>query len=337
MYKIPFFLFLTCNLCLSAFAQNRIAKDFRQVYLWDVTLSMKGFNNHPDIYDKVVDAIVKDIKTISNERTEIVVIPFQDSPYCEIWQEKATEQGKENLIRKIKSYDNKQVTKTCISAPLKYAIEHIFSTDRIDVMKLMTDGDDNVNKSELKKILNNWCAFSQKKDVYGYYILLTDAAKKDQELMFQLEAICNFEVIDLENQIDKLGQIVQLNAPFSESGIVINVRDEYNKPLKLHFASYGNTIPQGYRLHFTTNENPYITINEESEVEEDGTFTIHPQFKQSLNQLREQMPEYVNGLQLDFEPCNKEEATYSLTRLLDHSAPLKLYNKPEKAVRISIK
>ena len=41
---------------LGLFAQGQF-KDVRQTYLWDVTLSMKGFNGAPNIYDKVVDVM----------------------------------------------------------------------------------------------------------------------------------------------------------------------------------------------------------------------------------------------------------------------------------------
>ena len=81
-------------------------KDIRMTYLWDVTLSMKGYNGSPNIYDKVVTAMIKDIESITNERTEIVVVPFQNSKYCDVWKEFATPQGKANLKSKIKAYKN---------------------------------------------------------------------------------------------------------------------------------------------------------------------------------------------------------------------------------------
>ena len=87
---------------LSMFAQGKF-KDVRQTYLWDVTLSMKGFNGAPDIYDQVVDVMIKDINSVTNERTEIVVVPFQDSKYCEVWREMATTAGKKALAERIRA------------------------------------------------------------------------------------------------------------------------------------------------------------------------------------------------------------------------------------------
>ena len=95
--------FVILLLSLSLQAQGQF-KDVRQTYLWDVTLSMKGYNGAPNIYEKVVDVMVKDIQSITNERTEIVVIPFQDTKYCDVWRAFATEEGKADIIRHIRSY-----------------------------------------------------------------------------------------------------------------------------------------------------------------------------------------------------------------------------------------
>ena len=158
-------LFLTIVCALYAIvllnAQGNSYKDIRLTYLWDVTLSMKGYNGSPNIYDKVVTAMIKDIESVTNERTEIVVVPFQNSQYCEVWKEYATPQGKANLKSKIKAYKNDNVTNTNISAPLQYAIDEIFTTDKIDIMKLMTDGVDNVDPNRLKHILDNWCRIAK--------------------------------------------------------------------------------------------------------------------------------------------------------------------------------
>ena len=86
------------------FAQNANEKDERQIYLWDVTLSMQGkAPGAPNIWEEVKAAIIKDIRSINNDRTEIVVIPFQHK-VLEEWREPATAFGKNRLIEKINSY-----------------------------------------------------------------------------------------------------------------------------------------------------------------------------------------------------------------------------------------
>ena len=288
--KRALFLFLFGGIIFNVLAQNSALKDFREVYLWDVTLSMKGCNDAPNIYDKVVDALVNSINSISNERTEIVVIPFQDTEYCEVWREQATQSGKEYLIKKITSYNNDKKTNTNISAPLQYVIKNILSKDKIDILKLLTDGRDNVDPVRLREILNRWCDLAREKDVFGYYILLTKDAKSEKDLILKLKEICNFEVIDLENNIEGLGNIVQVNAPFATNGLVINVRDEYNIPKRIQFSSYGGNMPDGYKIHFNIEENPYVELNEVCTMLSDNTFELHPKFKKPLDELKNILP-----------------------------------------------
>ena len=80
--------------CSQLIAQSGNVKDVRQTYLWDVTLSMQGkATGAPDIWDQVKEAMIADIQQVSDDRTEIVVIPFQHIA-LEEWREFATTTGK---------------------------------------------------------------------------------------------------------------------------------------------------------------------------------------------------------------------------------------------------
>ena len=308
-------------------------KDIRMTYLWDVTLSMKGYNGSPNIYDKVVTAMIKDIESITNERTEIVVVPFQNSKYCDVWKEFATPQGKANLKSKIKAYKNDNITNTNISAPLQYAIDEIFTTDKIDIMKLMTDGVDNVDPNKLKHILDNWCQIAKSKDVYGYYILLTDAAKENGDLIIKLKEICNFETVDLsDGDMSGIGDIRQLNVSATKGiGLVISVRDEYGEPKSVKFSSYGGDVQPGYQVHFKTEDNPYIEIDEVVTMDENYSFEAHPKFKRSKSDMMAMSWESYNDITLQMTPVSTD-GPHKNTRLLDESTRVQLINKPEKTV-----
>lgn len=329
------FLTIACALfaTLMLFAQGNSYKDVRLTYLWDVTLSMKGYNGAPNIYDKVVSAMVKDIEAVTNERTEIVVVPFQNSKYCEIWREYATPQGIANLKSKIKSYKNTNITNTNISAPLQYAIDEIFTTDKIDIMKLMTDGVDNVDPNKLKHILDNWCQIAKSKDVYGYYILLTDAAKENGDLIIKLKEICNFETVDVsDGDMSGIGDIRQLNVSATKGiGLVINVRDEYNEPKSVKFSSYGGDVQPGYQVHFKSEDNPYIEIDEVVAMDENYSFEVHPKFKHSKSDMMAMSWESYKDIILDMTPVSTD-GPHKNTRLLDQSTRVQLINKPEKTV-----
>lgn len=335
-----FYLLLLVLICVcAAQARTQNFKDIRQTYLWDVTLSMKGCNDAPNIYDKVVDVMVRDINNIDNERTEIVVIPFQDTKFCEVWREYATLEGKSIIIGKIKSYYNDKRTNTNISAPLQYVIDEIFSSDKIDIMKLMTDGNDNVKPSRLKAILDNWCEIAKAKDAYGYYILLTDSAKNG-DLSLELRGICNFEEVDASQNLDGIAEIIQETSSFVE-GVPLNIRDEYNKPKRLEFIQYmGDEAPEGFKIHFKTRPNPYVEIDEVAEMRSDNTLEIHPRFKMSQDELMKTLPtEGVNAdAILDYQPTeDMQSGKFAFTRLMDDQCPILLINKPEKTVQIYVK
>ena len=71
-------LLIICAMSVNMMAQQSRFKNERRIYLWDVTLSMKGYKERtPDIYDKVITALEKDINSIIDEQTEVWVLPFQ--------------------------------------------------------------------------------------------------------------------------------------------------------------------------------------------------------------------------------------------------------------------
>ena len=322
----------------TAMAQNHF-KDMRRTYLWDVTLSMKGYGGAPNIYEAVVDVIVRDIEAITDQRIEIVVVPFQNTAYCDVWRTMATPQGKKDIISKIRNYNNATVTGTCISAPLEYAINNIFTTDRIDIMYLMTDGNDNVNPAKLNAIMNRWCQIAEEKDVYGYYILLTDAARNG-DLSIKLKGICRFKEIDANGNLAGINSIAQESARFAE-GIFINIRDEYKKPKRLEFVQYlGTEAPEGFKIHFRTRPNPYVHIDETATMRADNSVELHPQFLMSQDSLKVLLPELSADslIWLDYQPTSDMAAgQFAFTRLIDSQCQIFLVNKPEKTVRIAIK
>lgn len=332
--------FVILMLSIGLRAQGQF-KDVRQTYLWDVTLSMKGYNGAPDIYDQVVDVMIKDIRSITDERTEIVVVPFQDTKYCEVWREFATPEGKEAIIKHIRNYKNEQVTNTNISAPLQYAIDEIFTTDKIDIMKLMTDGNDNVNPARLREVLEQWCEIAKQKDAYGYYILLTDAAKNG-DISVVLKGICNFEEVDASQMLDGIADIRQVNNTWKE-GILINIRDEYDKPKRLRFTIYSGdgNIPAGFKVRFRTRPNDYVEIDEVAEMESDNSLEIHPRFKKSQQALIEELPtgHLFGDIMMDFEPTPEmaQDPKYAYTRIVDKECAVLLENKPVKTVTIHVK
>ncbi len=322
---------LMCANCLPASAQNG-TKEERHTYLWDVTLSMfgqrKGYSQY-DIYDEVVEKMTSNINAIQNEQTEIVVIPFQEK-HLEVWRTYATKQGKQDIISRIKHYKNENVTGTNITEPLQYAISHVFTEDRIDIVKLLTDGVPNRDTEALFRLLNGWCDMAEKKDVYGYYVMLTPDATS-QELKRLLEQQCRFEVV-VSLDFDKIFQVNGVQSA------VINLKDDYGKPKQLPFTVYGNstTVPPAYRIRFKSEDNPYIRIDESCALDSENRITLHPQYLMPQAELHRLMPE-ISTMTVSMTADADMSKECEFVRLAQSEFTISVVNRPEKAVEIWVK
>lgn len=327
---------------VSAFAQSSQVKDVRQTYLWDVTLSMKGkVAGSPNIWDKVKASMIDDIKQISDERTEIVVIPFQHKA-LDTWREYAIPAGKEALIQKIKDYQlplydfgGKMTTMTDLHAPLLYCVDNVLSADKVDILKLMTDGVSDMNQDKYEALLRRWCQIAKEKDAYGFYIMLTDAAKAGLTTLLHIDP-CRFEPVDV-SEMD--GATVSILALAPQTTYAFNVRDDYGKDITLKFIPSGNgRIPSGYKVHVYSYENRYIQFDEVVELHSDCTVTVKAEYLMPRSQMMMTLPVDENE-QIFFkaEPADgMDEMPYSTTQILDNSTTCEMINKPEKTVKFHV-
>lgn len=332
----------------SILAQDGKFKNIRQVYLWDVTLSMYGFTNDAsykakkidrldmniahydetyDIYNEVQEALIKDIESIRNERTEIVVIPFQDK-VCEVWTEFANPVGKRRLVERIRSYTNKNITNTNISGSIKYLQANIFSSNKVDILKLMTDGIDNVAPAELDNVFNSWCEVAKKKDVYGYYIMLTDKASGDIEM--KLGDVCRFQAIE--------GIAVDFVEIIFNEDVFLNIRDDYNKPLKINFSlNDGGELKDAVKVEVESKDNPYVKIKETVVLDESGFVELTPQFLKSQEDLISSLPTEENMQVVLRISQVTNQANSNIVVLRNNECDVNLVNKPEKTFKFNVK
>ncbi|WP_165366158.1 vWA domain-containing protein [Brumimicrobium glaciale] len=159
---------------------------------------MWGSDNGPDIYEEVKNALFKGIEDIKDPETIVTIIPFQATHTYEAlgsWTFKAGDVDKFNEAKKvINSYTLKSVPGgyTDIYSALEKAKEKI-DNSRVNYIFLLTDGKQStvpsspnkINKvdfseSELLSSLNNWCDYSNKKDVHLFYVMLTEVAASEQ-------------------------------------------------------------------------------------------------------------------------------------------------------------
>lgn len=331
IYKFILKLCLLIFLSQNVFAQQNQFKNERRIYLWDVTLSMKGHNGSPDIYDKVVAALEEDINSICDEHTEIWVLPFQTS-VLEKWTEKATVAGKKNLISKIKAYNNEQITYTNIASPMEYAMYNLMTPDKRDVLILLTDGvhnDPKCSKKKLYELIRKWCAFAEKNDAHAFYVMLTEFAQ-DEELMKVIYETCGMKIF-IPGDVKRI-TFVEFNP---QSNYKYNIKDDEGKGVMLRFDCKKRIeIPSGLKIRCYSEPNPYIEV-EESVAIENGTIKISVKHKQSYDSLKAKLPRDTNEkIMLYFEVEDPEK--YPLVQLLNSKCCMELINKPEKTLRVYV-
>lgn len=323
-------------------AQNNMVKDVRQIYLWDVTLSMQGKGTGAvNIWDNVKNAIIADIQQISDDRTEIVVIPFQHKALDE-WREYATASGKAALIAKIRAYkiplfnfNGKMTTMTCLYHPLQYVVDKVLSLDKIDILKLMTDGIPDEHQAEYEALLARWCQVAIEKDAYGFYIMLTSQAVAGRTVLEQINP-CRFEPVNVESLG---GTNVSLQVLTPQQTIAFNTKEDYGKDLIIKYAHNGSGgFQQGYKVHVYSETNEYIRVNQEVELREDYTVTVKAEYLMSKTKMRESLSvENNEEIFLHSEPAEgMDELPYLMTRILPGPTNLEIINKPEKTVKFHV-
>lgn len=335
-------IFTTLFVPAMVFAQSGNVKDVRQTYLWDVTLSMQGkAPGSPDIWEQVKEAIITDIQQISDDRTEIVVIPFQHKALDE-WREFATVAGKAKLIGKIKAYriplhnfGGKMTTMTCLYEPLDYVEKNVLNADKVDILKLMTDGIPDEHQAEYEALLGRWCQIAQQKDAYGFYIMLTDQAAEGKAVLEKINP-CHFDAVDVA---ELGGTNVSLLMLTAQQTIAFSVRENYGEELTIKFAHNGSgSFQQGYKVHVYSYENSYIQVDQVVELREDYTVTVKVQYLMSQQEMMATLPRDENERAfLRAEPAEgMDELPYLMTRILESPTAVEMINKPEKTVKFHV-
>lgn len=327
---------------MTLYAQNSVVKDVRQTYLWDVTLSMQGKGAGAIyIWDNVKNAIIADIQQISDDRTEIVVIPFQHKALDE-WREYATASGKAALIAKIKAYkiplfnfNGKMTTMTCLYHPLQYVVDNVLSPDKVDILKLMTDGIPDEHQAEYEALLARWCQIAQEKDAYGFYIMLTSQAVAGRTVLERINP-CRFDAVNVESLE---GTNVSLQVLTPQQTIAFNTREDYGKELVIKYAHNGTGgFQQGYKVHLYSETNEYVRVDQVVELREDYTAVVKAEYLMSQSQMKESLSiEENEKILLHSEPAEgMDELPYLMTRILPEPTTLEMINKPEKTVKFHV-
>lgn len=225
------------------------SKAERRIYLWDVTLSMKGYKGiTPNIYDDVVKFLEQEIYSIENAKTEIIVLPFQES-ILDQWETVADNQGKEDIIEKIKSYKNIIVSNTNIVKPINEVKTNLIKPDKKNILYILTDGKQTGGNSELVKTIKEWGSDAKKLNAYALYVMLTKASV-DQDVI---------KVIEETESIDVVKETIFLRP---EQFIAYNIKEDLGKTVSIELKCKENfPIPENLKIRISAEENANLIQN----------------------------------------------------------------------------
>ncbi|MBI9056983.1 MAG: VWA domain-containing protein [Labilibaculum sp.] len=232
-------------------------KEEQRVFLFDCTLSMFGYGDSPDIFESVRTSLIDAIQSVDDERTQIVVLPFQDK-VLDVWQQDATVSGKKQIIDKIRSIKkaNLKVTRTNICSAWEKALE-LLNSERRNYIFLLTDGEQNSKKNTkdcLYSHIENWCSQAKQKDAFAFYVMLTEAAN-DARLKGIINSCNRIEFVE-GTDID----IIELRP--SSTSIPINVREQ-NYSSSLSFVSnHMDKLPSDFKIKLQLEDNPYFSLTD---------------------------------------------------------------------------
>lgn len=229
----------------------------KRIYLLDVTGSMEGRGNFPspNIFSEVKSKLATTISEITNENTEIVIIPFTDHCFEPII---GTTNEKDSIIHAIDKLETKQGN-TNIADAWNRCVSEIDST-RTNYLFLLTDGLHNSgpSKETLYKSLQNWGKTSAGNYYFAYYVMLTSNAI-DEEIR---------HIADTTNQMWKI-ESMDVNASFINTSISIKRNINSKKTVRIDFTSNNeNIFSQELPFTIMPEDNPFYSVNIDSHFED---------------------------------------------------------------------
>jgi len=285
----------------------------------------------PDVYSKVENYMIEDIRRIKNTHTEIIIIPFQEKALTDhiIMASNSTEESKDEVIAKIRNTGPACMKlphdRTNISQPLLWAKEKHQKPNRINKLLLLTDGRQNMNggMEELKRVVDGWAEKAHEND-FLIYVMTTENAPRP--------------TVEEYNNIINVGPEKFVEAPtiflLKPGDAVFNIKDNENFNIKFNYNN-DVALPTGAKIRVQSSNTP-INIDETVILSNNGTISITPKF--DYNMLKTQIGE-TEMMTLNFSVENYEEllkGQNKIVRIIPAYSNIKLINKKERVLTISV-
>ncbi len=338
MIKKEILILFFCGLIIPCFAQTPKMQVDRRIYLWDVTLSMQGYQGKtPDIWDNVTAFLKKDIENISDENTELVILPFQENILAD-WSCKATKDGKKELLRHIDEAKKlfAKPTNTNIAGPFTKMKGSYVDHNRNNLVILLTDGKQNVagGQDAWRNLLTTWHPYAKLNNAYLIYVMLTNQAI-DNELKQYMDTISSGEAV-LPNE----ATFEYINFK-PKKKVEINVADNAEVVelcIPLENTKKSMRIPDDVLLSVKAGENTLIEIEEQVGVKDE---MVKLKLKYTSKELKDKMDVAENvSIPLTLELLNQNEIQQQHHKrliLTQNEVELVLINKIQQLLTISFK
>ena len=205
----------------------------RIVILWDVTGSLlpnksgekdlngsklPTFSEGNGMWKPLKEAVIDCIEYAEEDPgNEIIIVTFNDA-IRDIYQQKASAEGKRNLVNYVINYEYKGHKYTNIVDPVN-KFYSLLEKEKINYMFLFTDGENNQpgTRDRLIPTLDSWTDRTNGKNAYGFYVLVHPDADNPQ-IRNSIDSQNNFWVVNDPK--------VRINICSLPSSIKYNVRDE---------------------------------------------------------------------------------------------------------------
>lgn len=338
-------------LCGNAFAQeggheqDNTAPKECVVYMLDYTRSMVGYGFYKDddgkshknepIFDDVKNMMKQDIKNIPNARTLVHIIKHNDIIGYEKYTAISDAEGKKKLLNHIDEIEldsNKVISNNNTFQALQQVMKNELSPDMYNYIKVMTDGRTYNKGREVdvqKYMLENWNLKAIEKNVYLFYLQLTEAATfAEKTISTQLNK--DAKRFHFVNNLESI-MAVRLVTP-RDSVVEFNVIE--NKSLKVNFnVALGDCkIADGFKVHCVANASfgdASFNINEDVLLKEYGNgyyVELTPEMSEFIQHKFDSCG-YDGCIDLRFAPAGDNNKKFQYTIVSDDVTKITLKNE----------
>ena len=307
MRRILILLLLLSSLVVDA----QVLKE-RRVYYLDCSYSMKEPNG---IWDEVKDNLKNAIEKVTDETTELMVVPFafdkNHHASLPAISSLATPKGKEVLKSKINALAINKSSMTYHSDPLMDFYKNRVNLSKVTYMFFMTDGQNEEKTNQFQTLLRQWGDRYATKNVYGFYVMLNKAAY-NQEID---------RIIDTQPHLWKVKTAdVNINMIRLQSHAIFNARnDKY-----LELPIWGNIKGMSFRVNFPANS-PYC-VRETKLV--NGKLRVYVSCRGNI---------YALPYSKVYPLTVKLKGGGAFDFLVTETIPVKCESKPERSLKINVR